>query len=97
MSRYGDGDGNLYSLDKYLDAQDKKDMDWEQIIKDVQGEVEESTELFSNAMNKFHSVKEKIAEALKDCGMADDDEVVMQIMYDCGDNDLLEQLNTIDW
>lgn len=96
-SKYGDGDGNLYALDKYLARQDERDAAWESIVKKVGNDVEENATAFSEVMDEFHALKRKIASELDDYGLDDSEEVVLQIMFDCGDDSLMEQMNSIDW
>ncbi len=96
-SKYGDGDGNLYSLDRYLDRQDARDAAWESIVKKMHSEVEGNGDVFKTTMDEFHELKSRIASELDEYGMENSDEVVMQLMYDCGDSDLLDQMNSIDW
>ena len=97
MSQYGDGDGNIYALDKYLQRQDDRDEAWASIIKKVDMDVESSVELFKAAMDEFHAAKARIVSELEDYGIDDSNESVMYMMYDCGDNDIIEQMEAISW
>lgn len=97
MSQYGDGDGNLYALDKYLQKQDDRDEAWASIIKKVGMDVESSIELFKAAMDEFHAVKERISSELEDHDIDDSNESIMYMMYDCGDKDIIEQMEAIVW
>lgn len=90
-------DGNLYALNKYLKEEEKKDEAWNDTIDDFADEVEKVTSEFSAVMDRFYKIKSEIASALDERGLANDDEVVMNIMTECDDNDLVEEINSIDW
>ena len=98
-SKYGDSDGNLYALDKYLDGIDKADAAFENVSDRFNGEAEAVANDFSKAMNRFYELKNEVHEALKDAGLCEDDENIMQILIDTcgGEDDIIEQMNTIDW
>jgi 3-mercaptopyruvate sulfurtransferase SseA len=97
MDKYGGADGNLYSLDRYLDKIDENDRNLEYITDSVKSDVEKIVSDFEKVMNDFHEQKQYIAEMLDERGLNNDDSEVMQIMYDSADEDILEQINSIDW
>ena len=96
-NRYENYDGNLSALDKYLSEIDARDRKFQYIVDNVKLDIKNVVEMFENAMNEFYLQKQYIARVLKEKGLSDDDSEVMQVMYDSADNDILKQMDSIDW
>ncbi len=97
MSKYGDSDGNLYALDKYLKEQEDAEKNWEYVASQYQDESESVVDNFIKVMDEFHGLKMSISSMLKDHGIADDDKNILDIIKEYGDEDIVEQMNNIDW
>lgn len=90
-------DGNTAALNAYLNRQDELDSRWNSIVGEYDKSIKDVVLKFQEAMDDFIELKESIGSELVENGMADDDDVIMDLMCESGDSDILSQMNEIDW
>lgn len=90
-------DGNTAALNKYMRRIEELDEEWKIISSEYEDDVKNVVDNFRNAMDDFLRLKKSIGERLIEGNIADDDDVIIDVMAESGDSDILYQMNEIDW
>jgi len=90
-------DGNTAALNEYMKKIEKLDIEWESIVSEYESDVKDVVDRFQRVMDDFVGLKKSIGERLFESNMADDDDVIIDVMAESGDSDILNQMSEIEW